>query len=405
MTLEERKNHLNRAEIRVLMLGAKRVGKTSLLALLSRDEIIKAALRGTELEMETEMSLEGTYNIMKDYFNMSLKDANGDPRTPYSELKLDDGQTDEIVSDYSMRLTTNGRNGTHKISFTDIPGEYLRQLENNTIKDDDRTALEEVVTAADVIIITIDSVLLMENEGVNAKQGNNIDEIYNLIEKCCHPQKGNLHKLFLFVPVKSEKYYLQHLEYLGEREKQEARNSNENDNNMSGFFTYDRDPMDKLIDRIEIYYKQIFDYLKSGAGVDYFQAAILPVNTLGDIRFKWFTEESFCKTVLDASDMRFEYVSKEDPKTHDLLSPCFSPEYCEQILVYILLFQLAKIREVHANKNIFKLFGDIFKNTFKRLVSDTALLSQEQKLFENMSTNPNYLSKFVQNPIKMKTRK
>lgn len=378
--LEMRKEHLKKADIRVLMLGASRVGKTSLLSLLSSRKVIESALKGTDLDIITEMNLTGTYNTMRDYFDMTKSDANGLPRTLYSELVLNDGQTDAIY-DYEMLLTTKGKKGTYKIGFTDIPGEYLRKLHDGSLNPTSKSDLEELVSVADVIIITIDSVLMMENDGLNAKLGNNIDEVYSLISNCCPPQEGNVHKLFLFTPVKCEKYYLQHIEFMKNPE------------------CYETDPMQKLIGQIKTYYSHTLEYLRKDAGNNYFQAAILPVITLGDIKFKWFTEESYTKAVLDASDMLFEYVSRENPETHEFYDPTFRPEYCEQLLVYILLFQLAKVKEYNANKSFFAKFKDFFNNGIKRLASDSSLVTQASKLSKNLCTRTEYVFEAIQNPI------
>ncbi|MBR2024635.1 MAG: hypothetical protein IKA02_02360, partial [Clostridia bacterium] len=289
--------------------------------------------------------------------------------------------------------------GTHKIAFTDIVGEDLRKLHNKVVDPnrDIEKELKDLVDMADVIVITVDSVLLMENNGANASSSNNIEEVTSLIKTCCLPSEGNVHKLFLFVPVKCEKYYNEHIDYMKSIESIKDFSSEE-------YLEKAKEaPMEQLMDNIEKYYSELFKHFKTGAGNTYFQAAILPVLTLGDIEFKWFKAASLDKPVLDASDMIFRYKTKTNPATNALLDPQFKPQFCEQILIYILLFQLRKIKVYLENRSFFQKFLDVFTKGLKRLASNKELIEQAPLLAKNLRDKKTFVHRVVQNPINFTT--
>lgn len=394
--LNDRIDHFKSADVKVLMLGAKRAGKTSLLSLLSDKDIIKLALNNTELKLETKgMDLSHIRRIMEGY--CKLEDENGNIiRTYRTPLTLDDAPNEDI-SHYEMQLATTKTNANYKIAFTDIVGEDLRKLHNNTIDPNRKNELKDLVTMADVIIVTVDSVLLMENEGTNASSSNNIEEVTSLIRTCCPPQEGSVYKLFLFVPVKCEKYYNEHIEYMKSIEGLKEKSVDEYREKEAVA------PMQQLLENVKKYYSELFDYFKKGAGNSYFQAAILPVLTLGDIEFRWFKATSLSKPVLDAADMIFRYKTQLDPVTNTLKDPQFQPKYVEQILIYILLFQLRKVKVFQESRSLFGIIKDIFVNAFRRLASNKTLIEQAPLLARNLCDKTTFVHEVIQNPINFTT--
>ena len=385
--------NFDEADIKVLMLGASRVGKTSILASLASDESIALAKEGTNLEVSrragngwnTVMNAE---HIMRKYFSQERID---EYKAGAGEFELNDGATAQSFDCLLDVGVQSAKKTAHSIGFTDIPGEWVNNFASGGLNDTTKKTLGDMVEKADVIIIAIDSVLLMENDGENAENGNKINTVTALLKTYCSSTTGNNNKLFLFVPVKCELYYYIHRDYAV------AKN---------GLHEYDY--MEKLIGRVETAYASLMDWLtgkdaKSQHNSSVFSVAILPVLTMGMIEFAYFgSGESGLRT---AKDMIFEFVQYFD-KDNKQLPIEYSPRFCEQILLYILVFELRKVEKLSKNVAV-KLLGWL-KSIFGGFASDTKLMAELSNLQKHITrmydldSDKGTLSliKIVQDPLK-----
>ena len=279
--------------------------------------------------------------------------------------------------DFDMCLRTVNSKSSYSIGFTDIPGEWVNRCQY--LEAGIKEQLSSLVKEADVLIITIDSVLLMEEGGLNANSGNKIDNIDYLIRNFCNGSDENPYKMVLFVPVKCEKYYYQAREY---------------ESNPDSRMMYNENPMRTLIARIKEKYSSIFEYLQSPAQQHYFDVAILPMLTLGNIVFSTFKDSSSGDRT--ASNMLFTYRRKLQATTLDVSLPEFAPEFCEQPLVYLLLFQLAKIQKLKQEGKLG--FFNFLGKWFRGMASDKALLAELPNVRQNIARE-NYESEIIQSPI------
>lgn len=380
----------DKADIKVLMLGASRVGKTSILASMTDNLFLNRATNGSDLELVVNEEgsaghLNSARQIMAGYFDPNQSDegsnASGAKRTRFSKLTLNDGPSFGEI-DFSLLLRTKGKRESYSIGFTDIPGEWVNNI-NGGLDSADKTQLQNLVSVSDVLIVTIDSVLLMEGGGAYCRDGNKVDNVTSLIKDFCRIDKDNKnpYKMILFVPVKCEKYYLRHLKYA-------------DDAKAAG---YDYDPMDELIAHVEKEYSDLFEYLSLPSNKPFFNVAILPVLTLGNIEFKMF--KAGATGVRTAKDMLFGYnFQTGETVGNNVDLPPHAPMYCEQPLLYILLYELAKIKKLSDDKSFFAKIGDAFKGLFMRMSKDTDLIAQAPKISKN-AVITGYNHRIVSSPL------
>lgn len=374
------------ADIKVLMLGASRVGKTSILASLSSELFRQRAIKNSNLEFEVKgdgyENIAAAQRLMEGYFSsdrpVDPAQPDGPKCTRLSKFVLNDNPGDREI-DFSLLLKTKKSKGTYTIGFTDIPGEWVNRCRGGLDSGDKKT-LENLVSSADVIIITVDSVLMMEENGINAKSGNKIDNVDYLMREFCKGNSGNAYKMVLFAPVKCEKYYHRHVEYVKNPK------------------LFDEDPMELLIGQIKKQYSSLFDYLTKSDQKMFFNVAVLPVLTLGNIEFKIFKPNENAGD-RSAKDMLFGYyTSKEADPTEAALIPKYDPQFCEQPLVYILLFELAKIKKLKEQRGKFWNGLDWLRRIFTRLAQDKDLLAEADNIRKNIAVL-DYVSDVVWEPI------
>ena len=392
-----------RANIKVLMIGARRVGKSSIIATMLSDRCRDIAVRNTDLLLELREEgqeekvarLRSTERMMINYFdpNVEIPKNENDTETDttssigrdaYTTFKLDAGASREEV-DINLTLRTQTRNGVYQVQFIDIPGEWINNY-NAGIPDGDRQQLQNLVAAADVIMVTIDSVLLVEDAGSNALTGNRVENVTKIIQENYNRQCENPKKLIMFVPVKCEKYYNRHMELVNYPEK----------------FYDTEDPMTVLMTQVKRVYAPLLRWCADEANGNALNldVAILPVMTLGNIQYSHI-DVSKTKATYDNSDVYYTYY-KQFTGTYDddFTVPEYAPAYCEQPLIMILLYQLEKIRRLKQNRNVWTTLLTRFLGIFGGLASDDALLDNIPFLRRNLAVNQKgYLSEFLQSPI------
>lgn len=301
-------------DIQVMMLGARRVGKTSVLASMTNQ--FKEVTKGTNLILTREnnaKAVDDALNSMQALFN--------DGVSYYDDVKMDTFPTAgfeyfdlnlSIAGAVSKSTEDKKKGRSRKIRFKDCAGEWISNYTN-------KEEISMEVERSDVIIIAIDSVLLMEEKGKYNHQ-NAIGNVTDFIMGNLNPERGvNNQKMVLFVPLKCEKYYWQ-------------------DKNEKSIYCGKR--MKELNQTIKEKYSQLFDFFQKPNCRNCFDVVILPILTIGGIEFYEFDVDKDAKKV-QSENIVYHYCQK----------PKFKPKYCEQPLIYTLLFEYNKIKNEYENKN------------------------------------------------------
>ena len=298
-------------DIQIMMLGSRRVGKTSILASMTRE--FNKVTKGTKLVLTSDgntTTINEASDNMKNYFKS--------PHKPLEEYKMDENATKSFVN-YDVSIDISGRQRSvrpKKIRFKDCAGEWIKYAEKN------QEEMGNTIEESSVIIIAIDSVLMMEKNGFYNKQ-NNMDNVTNFIKKYMRPgELVNGEKMVLFVPLKCEKYYYQdkdaNSKYFGKR-------------------------MKELNDCVKENYSELLAYLCNEGNRRYFTVAIMPILTLGGLEFDHFENIEGAAEELTSDNMVYTYRGKGED--------VYNPLFCEQPLVYSLLYEQEKIYSDYYSKS------------------------------------------------------
>lgn len=185
-------------DIQILMLGARRVGKTSVLASMINEFTRVSQNSNLVLTKKSgAKAIDDALQTMKGYF---LK-----PHKLLEPLCIDNSATSGFNQfDLELSILNKITKKPRHIRFVDLAGEWINKQE----KESD---IAEKVEYSDIIVVAIDSVLLMEKEG-RYQQQNCVENVTSFITKYMKPtdNSNNPHKMVLFVPLKCERYYHQH---------------------------------------------------------------------------------------------------------------------------------------------------------------------------------------------------
>ena len=110
------------ANIKILMMGASRVGKTSILAAMSESDALRGVTKGTNIELIPTAceEVKNAAATMKNYFDFTLPiPGTADKKHALSEMVLCDGGSSRSY-DYSIGLGTKGGNSKYNYSL-DLP--------------------------------------------------------------------------------------------------------------------------------------------------------------------------------------------------------------------------------------------------------------------------------------------
>ncbi len=285
----------NKRVINVVMYGARRAGKSSTLASMIdnfsdiRDHTAfrLSAINKTRKHIEDkQLELRGIYQN-QEYINAK-------------RFPMDDNPTSKDDT-YEFSLELQQKRKLKKITnliFHDVRGEAFIQHDPKTTR---------LLQNADVIIVAIDTVYLMEVEPAISQVFNNVGTLINLLQKSGFGENGP--KLLLFAPLKCEKYYYQNR-------------------------------MDEVTEKIEDSYGKLIDYLKIGTKKDRITIAVTPILTMGTIVFDDFKRDENDNICLIRNSNEKGLSNRPEVTYYKFYEkPCyFSPKYCEQPILYILAF-------------------------------------------------------------------
>lgn len=293
-----------RFSINVMMFGGRRSGKTSILAAMKEcvDNVFnderKLGLAISSVDFDTMKTLEDKEQELREYYDAKKRNK---PFTP------DDNPT-MVQQEYRFAIQLVDKpNAKLQMNFTDYPGEWL----------DDREKFEElkeIMEKADIIMIAIDTPYLMEDAPTEDSVGL-YNEPKNYSRRIADMVKDHFlvenerKKMILFVPLKCEKYY-KHIE--------------------------SREEIERLNTYVKSAYGKLLDFVCQGENSSKYECAITPIFTLGNVSFKRFEADDEGEYIMHAGKRypsvplyRFD-ANAEKPE----------PKYCEQPLLYALVFLL-----------------------------------------------------------------
>lgn len=316
------------------MMGARRSGKTSLLAGLIgqfSNPDIASILKVEEVSDATKPNLAQKINDIQDF----MSEYNG-------KVVLNDEYGTEKFNDYTVKVGVLNDPGRMEITFTDANGEFY------ACGDIHMEEMKRKIMEYDIIIVTVDTPYLMES----AKCGNSlcssvINRAYNQVDTA-HILLSNLSdddglnaRLIVFVPIKCEKW------------AKEGK-------------------IDDVTKRLEEVYHVPIQALQAFKNIE---VLVLPVETMGNVVFHSHTRPLTlhrtdgtnlrCSDYLAGSEVRLgdgtHYSVQEGDVVQDdiqsiiegynfvrpyswfaVLSGKYEPKNCEQLALYILQFLLAK---------------------------------------------------------------
>lgn len=335
-------------DLKVLMMGGARVGKSSALAaimesfiygpsryLLSAEDKTNLEKKEGEKQTSIESKLKNTKEMLSKY--------NG------KTILVDSGKTNNIWS-YHLELSVPDSNDSMSITFTDINGEFFEQ---GNLRQDE---VINLIKDYEVFIVAIDTAFMMESRNGSNKLVNSvINDKYNCISSIhtflteIDDSDGKDAKLVIFTPIKCEKW------------------AQEN----------------KLDDVVRCVQEDYATSLKALKAFKNIQIEILPVQTVGSIVFDkhceafkfryekpyllFFTKEHIVKcAVLSNNSIRLSdgtFMKSQEGKLlddesavmikgSDIIRPNswfkvqsseYKPYNCEQLAYHILEFMLSKV--------------------------------------------------------------
>lgn len=277
---EKAHNHLS---LNVCMLGARGVGKTSVLCAILDDAKSMNGFVRTRIKF---MAKDDTRNRLSKLRHELIRVF--DNRTDIAAIPATKGE-----STYEFELGMIDKAPNIDLSVVDYPGESLV---------DNPDYVSEKIKTSDAVIIAIDSPYIMEEEGKFNEEKNRVSLITKFIRDNLESFKD---KLVMFVPLKCEKY----LDMLTPEEKRRNR----------------AEELSDLI--INKYYKESIDLLKS---TEKTAVLITPILTAGGVKFDRFEEDE--EHLHIAKYKFYDGVTSEGDKAK------YRPIFCAQPLFHLLSF-------------------------------------------------------------------
>ena len=347
---------------RVLMLGGKRAGKSSLLA-----SIYYTLKHGNSLSCSCEDKTSFQSDTLEEKrkeierFIRRFRIISGEKKQKPLFL-VDAGETLERGV-YTLRITTG--NAYLDLDFIDVPGEWMTA---NSIGHAD---LLEEIRRTDVFLIAIDTPMLMEAPDHISRKYNRINAIQSVLDDGELLKVDGDKKLIVFCPIKCEKW-IQHGQ------------------------------TSEVINKIRTAYANIINTWL----VPEVEMVIIPVQTAGGIEFvkqlpgkmiqrnQYTRVEELCS--VDETSRRYlmpdgfflefhsNIIVREDSVRNEyplswfqVNSKGYSPESCENVTLSIIRFLVNKEIEFCSQRKSEKRWWQIWKPPFGKYLSSFQSFIQE----------------------------
>lgn len=325
------------------MMGARRAGKTSVLASLTeqfKDEAIKSIINIVDVQS----------NGADSALQKKMKELRSILQTKCGKTILCDEGGTNAFDDYVLKVALPD-GGETNLMFTDANGEFYANGSTAT------SLIEEKIKEYDVIIIAIDTPYLMESVNQDNKlcrqttnrAYNQIDSVHRLLCSL-DDNDGKDAKLVLFVPIKCEKWVL------------------------SG-------QINKVTERIE----QCYDApIKALCAFKMIEVAVIPVQTVGSMEFDCHLKAKVLnnkeRNAIKCSELENGRLIledgtirpyRDDDKLSDdmtatiegfpnivrpnswfkVISTEYRPQNCDQLAFFILHYMLSKTMAASSEEN------------------------------------------------------
>lgn len=290
----EKKAH-TRMPMEVCMLGARGVGKTSIMASIFCEARKREGLASTKVclkaKPETLKELSTRANDIEAVF---------DDRTNIAAIPATSG-----IHSFNFEMGLIGRTPCVDLDFVDYPGEKL--------ENDSRFVADQIKKSSAVLVV-IDAPFLMEEDGKYCEEKNQVALVSKFLKENVNALSN---KLIMFVPLKCEKYL----------------------DIKTTPFALRKDRTDEMFNKItEVYYKEIIEFLKTKQNI---AVVVAPILTMGGVTFDKFGYDAY-------ENRRSEHYKFYDGHTLDGKNAKYSPVFCVQPILYLLSFA-AKQYEIHKN--------------------------------------------------------
>lgn len=196
----------NKDDLKVLMLGGRRCGKTSVLASMFASVINGFTNSFLTVSDQTKQETKGVET--KDMLNAKTAELIDLLAKTNNATFLVDQKPTRYWWDYRLKVQLPGTNKEMFINFRDVPGEFCRQ--GNEHEDEVR----EYVKHCDVFVVVVDTPYMMEvdnvhnpscTEGINLSV-NRIPDIQQYLTSI-NDNNGFDSKMVIFCPVKCERWF------------------------------------------------------------------------------------------------------------------------------------------------------------------------------------------------------
>jgi len=221
-------------ELNMCMLGARSVGKTTIMTAifddsrssngLSKSKIVLTAKSDTRAELlARKLDLQEVFDEKKDIVDAGIAASSA-------------------VHTFNFEMGLLGRTPCINFNVTDYPGEFIQS---------NAEFVSEQIAQSSVVLIAIDSPYLMEQNAEYNEERNQVSFIYNYLRDNVDVFSN---KLIMLVPLKCEKYFYQNR-------------------------------MDELNARVQDCYANIIDLF---VNTDNVAVVITPILTMGGVEFERF---------------------------------------------------------------------------------------------------------------------
>lgn len=295
--------------MKVTMLGARGVGKTSVLTSMYNN--MNTAITDTKLHILADTETSALLDAKTDALKHMFSDNNELSDSVQSGIA-----GDSKVSKFSFDFGLNTQKINMGLELQDYPGEYVK-LYPDTVK--------KYIDESHAIIVAIDTPHMMECDG-RYNEGKNFPTlITNFFKETLNASSEE--KLIMLVPLKCEKYYHE-------------------------------DRINEVTDRVREIYRDLIRFLKDKGNKNgmegKFACVITPIQTVGQIVFDNFQQLSngeVDETMIDGKPVprrvNYRYLRG---------GAVYSPVYCEQPLYYLLSFvakEYLRMKSQKEKKGIF----------------------------------------------------
>ena len=281
-----------RVKMSVCMLGARGVGKTSVITSMYNSQ--KEAVSGSKLFLIADGDTTRILENKRIQLNQIFQDYH-EEGTFMTESGIA-GDSSESLFKFTYGMNSEKIN--IDLEIRDYPGEYLKK---------EPQIVADYIKEANAVMIAIDTPCLMEENG-RYNDGKNQPQL--VMDFLKNNLNNDTEKLVLFVPLKCEKYYLENR-------------------------------IDEVTDRIKKTYAELLHFLRDKEDEHGFKkkicCAVTPIQTLGGIAFDSFEKDSNGQ-ILEITTRDGLVIPQKTNYRYVSTNAKYRPVNCVQPLYYLLAF-------------------------------------------------------------------